>query len=271
MLKKIIKEYNEQKNEILKNLNNIYYKLASEMENVPLEEFESLNLNELYNLFYSMPFLTQDKVDNIIKIIEQKKIDYRKQVGFGVFTKLNYLEYSKELKYQIEDKLLNYKSNMNVNYFLDLKLNNDYELNKKVWLEILDSICKFNYGSIKYNIYCPNCTEKTILFSLNHNSKFTDYIVRDIMKCYHNIINLKTNSKEYQNGMIFIRNKLESIPNNLIDFQCEECCEEVDILNILSQMDKLFENPSLCIYQSASNNFFPIKEHKVYNDIYEHK
>lgn len=238
-------------------INKINEDTANNLENLSLEEFEKLSLDKLYKLLNNAYWQSEKRINEVIDIIERKKIEYRKEHGFVLYKELNKLDLSNEIKMKIEDKLIiicNSRLRVDKEFLLKEVLDENKEINDKIWEDVISALIESNNTSIDYNIKCKDSSCNRIMVQFkNKTIHWVDFIIKDIDN-FRKTGELTYSNKAYE--------KLSNFTIDKDDFVCPECYEEFGIEDIYDDLKNLKSNPSILIFSPmkyVDKDFYPIK------------
>lgn len=255
-------ESNKAKEDYDKLIEDINKKTAKALDEVALSEFESFTLEKLYKLLNVAYWYSEKRVNEIIEIIERKKMEVRKKEGFVLYPELNdKINLSNELKIKIEDKFkeaLNLKKSINKEFLLQVKLDNDEVKNNEIWKDIISKLIETNNANVIYSIKCldKECSHTIVKFK-GRTVMWAKLIVDSFDK-YKETGDTKYKYKAYED-----LNQFLELPD---EFTCLECDTDFSLEDIYDELKNIKENPSIYIFEPSNfrnREFYPINKEKI--------
>lgn len=265
-IQEVLNRHNSKSNKAKEDYDNLIQNINKEtakaLDELSLSEFESLSLDRLYRLLNVAYWYSEKRVDEVIEIVERKKLEVRKKEGFVLYPELNdKINLSNELKMKIEDRFkeaLNLKKSINKEFLLQVKLDNDEVKNNEIWKDIINKLIETNNASVVYSIKCLNeeCPHAIVKFK-GRTVMWAKLIINNFDK-YKETKETKYKYKAYGDLSQFVE-----LPD---EFFCFECDTEFSLEDIYDELKNIEENPSIYIlepYKFSNKEFYPINKEKI--------
>lgn len=265
-IQEVLNRHNSKSNKAKEDYDNLIQNINKEtakaLDELSLSEFKSLSLDRLYKLLNVAYWYSEKRVDEVIEIVERKKIEVRKKEGFVLYPELNNkINLSNELKMKIEDSFkeaLNLKSYINKEFLLKVKLDNDEIKNNEIWKDIISKLIETNNANVIYSIKCldKECSHDIVKFK-GRTVMWAKIIVHSFDK-YKETDDNKYKYKAYED-----LNQFLELPD---EFTCLECDTYFSLEDIYDELKNIEENPSIYILEPSNfknRKFYPINKEKI--------
>lgn len=265
-IEKVLNKHNLEVKKAQENFDNLLLNInketAKNLEEVPLSDFENLTLDRLYKILNGAYWYSEKRVNEVIDIIERKKLETRKREGFVLYTELNSkINLSNELKMKIEDRLNEaFKSNSYINkeFLLEIKLDDEEDKNKEIWYDVISKLIETNNANVIYSIKCidEDCSHPIVKFK--GRTIMWAKIILDSFDKYKETGEAKYEYKAYEELNHFI-----DMSDN---FSCLECDTDFSIDDIYDELKNITENSSIYMYEPSNfknKEFYPINKNKI--------
>lgn len=265
-IQEVLNRHNSKSNKAKEDYDNLIQNINKEtakaLDEVALSEFESLSLDKLYRLLNVAYWYSEKRVDEVIEIVERKKLKVRKKEGFVLYPELNNkINLSNELKMKIEDRFkeaLNFKKSINKEFLLQVKLNNDEVKNNEIWKDIISKLIETNNASVLYSIKCLNEECPHTIVKFRGRTVMWAKIIVDSFDKYKETGENKYKYKAYED-----LNQFVELPD---EFVCLECNTDFSLEDIYDELKNIEENPSIYILEPSNfknREFYPINKEKI--------